>query len=167
MAMGQNKDVLAIIQGRKLRSCNVVVTSRPHTAMGIEKHFQNRVAVQGFTDEHASKFAFKILRDPSEIELALALSFSQFSISGEAHNPILLSIVCNLINEGEVSLPSRIQSLGELCWRLIRCLYRKYTVRKGIEYKIENFLGVLRKVGGLAWTCLISENHLLVQKGIR
>ena len=165
-AMGQNQDVLEIIQGRKMLRCNVVVTSRPHTAIGIEKHFQTVVAVQGFTCEHASKLASIFLRDPSEVELALALSLSQFSISGEAHNPILLSIVCNLIKEGEVSLSSGVQSLSELYARLIRCLYRKYTVRKGIEYKVQNFVDVLRKVGRLAWTCLTSGNRLLVQKDL-
>ena len=85
---------------------------------------------------------------------------------GETHNPILLSIVCNLIKEGEVSLSNRNLSFSELYARLVRCLYRKYTIRKGIKYKIENFLSVLRKVGRLAWTCLISGNRLLVQEDI-
>ena len=165
-AMGQNQDVVKIIQGRKMRRCNVLVTSRPHSAIGIERFFQTVVAVQGFNNDHASKFALKFLKEPDEVKPALTLSVSKFSVSGEAHNPILLSIICNLIQEGEVNPSNRNLSLGELYSRLVRCLYKKYTVRKGIEYKVENFLEMLRKVGQLAWTCLISGNHLLVQKNI-
>ena len=43
-AMGQNQDVVKIIQGRKMRRCNILVTSRPHSAIGIEKHFQTIVS---------------------------------------------------------------------------------------------------------------------------
>ena len=165
-AMGQNQDVVKIIQGRKMRRCNVLVTSRPHSAIGIEKYFQTVVAVQGFNNDHAWKFALKFLTDPDEVKLALNLSFSRFSVSGETHNPILLSIICNLIQEGEVNPFNRNLSLGELYSRLVRCLYKKYTLRKGIDYKVENFLEMLRKVGQLVWTCLISGNHLLLQKDI-
>ena len=58
-AMGQNQDVVKIIHGRKMRRCNVLVTSRPHSAIGIEKYFQTVVAVQGFNNVHAWKFALK------------------------------------------------------------------------------------------------------------
>ena len=101
-----------------------------------------------------------------KLSLLYTLSGGQFSVSGETHNPILLSIICNLIQEGEVNPSDRNLSLGELYTRLVRCLYKKYTIRKGIEYKVENFLEMLRKLGQLAWTCLISGNHLLVQKDI-
>ena len=48
-ALGQNQDVIKIIEGRKYLFCNIIVTSRPHSTWDIEKHFPTIVSVEGFT----------------------------------------------------------------------------------------------------------------------
>ena len=54
--------------------CNVIISSRSHTAKGIQNHFQTVVTVNGFTRGKAEKFAFKILDDEKTVQDMLNFS---------------------------------------------------------------------------------------------
>ena len=48
-ALGQNEDVISIIENRKYPNCKVIVTSRPHSTRDVEEHFYTIGRVEGFT----------------------------------------------------------------------------------------------------------------------
>ena len=159
-ALGQNKDVLKIIRGQNLLFCNIIVTSRPHSTKDIERYFNTIMNVQGFNRNHAKKFAMKILTDRPKVNSVL-----KFSPSGWGEYlyvcPIIFLIICVLVKEGQITLGGRNFCNGELYFRLVRFLYVKYTTQKGVEYEKEIFLGLLMKMGKLAWETLKSGNGFL------
>ena len=135
-ALGQNEDVLKIIKGQKFLYCNIVVSSRPHSTTGIETHFQTVVRVDGFTRTEAEKFSFKILNDQKKV--ADVLNFNPADFRKDVflyHYPILLSFLCLLVLEDDIDLSSHSITIGEIYQRMIRCLYKKFTIRKGIKYQ--------------------------------
>ena len=75
--------------------------------------------------------------------------------------PILLSFFCFLVAEQEIDLSDKTISLGGIYTRLVKSLYRKFTVRKGKEYKSDDFNSLISAVGKLALRTLISNNPLL------
>ena len=64
---------------------------------------------------------------------------------------MVLLFVCILVNNDEIDLGKDYVPLGEIYWRLVRCIYSKYRVRKDGEFKAEDFIEVLRKIGQLAF----------------
>ena len=54
-------------------------------------------------------------------------------------------------------------AVGDLYLRMIQCLYRKFTIRKGAQYEKGQFIQIMRSVGKLALQTLIANNPL-VQK---
>ena len=86
---------------------------------------------------------------------------------GPLHNvPILLSFICLLVREDDIDLSKDTTDIGEIYTRMVRCLYRKFTIRKGIEYKVSDFVNLLKLLGKLALETLLSENPLLKRKEV-
>ena len=158
-ALGQNEDVLKIIRWQKLLLCNIIVTSRPHSTGEVQRYFQTVARVKGFGRGQAMTFASKILDDERRIDEVMNFSPSR---SEHLHTcPIIFLILCVLVKEDEIDLQSETFSNGELYLRLIRFLYKKYTVNKGLDYKDESFVKLLKKLGKLAWETLREGNALL------
>ena len=161
-ALGQNEDVLKIIRGQKLLYCNVIISSRPHSTKEIEKYFHTVVRVNGFTRAEAEKFAFRILADDKKVQDVLNFSPVDFKEGINLFNyPILLSFMCLLVREEDIDLSSKSLSSGEIYMRMVRCLYKKFTIRVGKVYQESEFLETLRKLGQLAFETLLSGNPLL------
>ena len=161
-ALGQNADVLKIIRGQKLLHCNIVVSSRPHSTIGIERHFETVVRVDGFTRTEAEKFSFKILNDQKKVADVLNFNPADFRNDVFLHSyPILLSFLCLLAREDDIDLSSHSITLGEIYQRMVRCLYKKFTIRKGIKYQIDEFNRAITAIGKLAFEMITSGNHLL------
>ncbi len=165
-AFGSNEDVMKIIQGRKLLHCNLLVTSRPHTMSEIKHNFQVITRINGFTRDEARKFASKILQNPTKVEAVLSFNPANFQEDLYLHQcPILLSFMCILVSEDEsVDLTSRSMETGEIYARMVKCLYKKFTLRKGIENKLKDLMAVLRSVGKLALKTLQSRGEPLLQR---
>ena len=162
-ALGENHDVVQIVRGEKLFKCNILLTSRPHSIRDIRQHFQTVVKVTGFTKHEARKFAFKILNDR---KLANdVLSFTPLTLTYEDtklyHCPILLSFLCLLVREQEISLSDKAISVGEIYTRMVRCLYRKFTIRKNRSFDTKKFVDTLKRIGKIAFRALLSGNPLL------
>ena len=161
-APGGNADVFKMIRGQKYLKCNLMVSSRPHSTKGLEQHFQTVVRVNGFTLSEARKFALKILQDKSKVENILTFNPSDFRQEMELYNyPILLSFLCLLVREDDIDLSHREMPVGEIYTRMVRCLYKKYTLRKNKDYVDEEFVSVLKSVGSLALDTLLSGNPLM------
>ena len=167
-ALGSNNDVLAIIRGAKFHKCGIIATSRPHSSSEIKRYFPMVVNIQGFTRSSAHTFASKFLSDPERIEAVLQFS----SYPSEEYKPwyqcpILLSFLCILVRDVDINLNENAIPLGEVYTRLLRCLYRKFTLRKGIEYQDMDFTRMLQTVGKIALKTLEFGNLMTRSEIIR
>ena len=160
-AGGHNDDVLKIIKRQKLWRCHVLVTSRPHSTKDLESYFKLIVQVNGFTHKEAAKFALKILRSRYLVEQAVSYNPGNFVENITLSNcPILLSFICLLVRENEIDLSDDNINTGEIYTRLIRCLYKKFTIRTNIMYQYAEFVKVITAVGKIAFHALLTGNPL-------
>ena len=158
-ALGKNEDVLKIIRGQKLLFCNIIVTSRPHSTGEVERYFRTVANIQGFGRNQAKTFASRILDNKPKVDQVM-----NFTPSGSEHLqscPIIFLILCVLVKEDEIDLQSKTFTNGELYFRLVRFLYRKHAVNKGIDYQDKAFVELLKKLGKIAWETLREGNSLL------
>ena len=158
-ALGQNEDVHKIIRGAKCLNCNVILTSRPHSTGGIERYFDTIIRVEGFTRDEARKFASRIVQDEGKV--GAILDFKPFDVENleSLHSiPILLSILCLLVRENDIDLSVKAMDSGQLYVKMMRCLYKKYAIRKGKSFEISSFCKALKLIGKIAFETLLSEN---------
>ena len=161
-ALSQNEDELRIIRGQKLLDCQVIVSSRPHSTQGIQHFFPTIVRIDGFTLNKAKDFASKLLTDHKKITDVLNFNPADFRNDIPTYKcPILLSFLCLLVREDDIDLLSKTIHTGEINTRMVRCLYKKFTIRRNIEYEHTVFVRIIIKVGKLAWDTLLSGNNLL------
>ena len=155
--LGSNDDILNVIEGKKLLHCNVLLTSRPHCISDILTHFQTVVSIKGFTEVRTKKFASCILKKKDEIETVLKFNSETLTEKGYLYSsPMLMLFICILVNSNEISLERESMSLGDIYMRLVRCLYRKFVVRKDSEFSESEFVDLLKCVGKIAWDTLQS-----------
>ena len=161
-ALGTNEDVLSIIRGEKYLKCNSIVTSRPHSTREIERYFQTVIKVEGFTRKNAEQFASKILTDKEIIEVVLNYEPTAFRKYIPIHKcPILLSFLCLLAREDDIDLSNTQMHTGEIYIRMVRCLYKKYVIRKGLPFNNDQFRATMTSIGKLALETLLSGDPLL------
>ena len=160
--LGQNKDVLKIIKNQKLLDCGIIVSSRPHSTREVENDFPTVIRVGGFNNNEARRFISNFFTDEIEIEKIMKFTPSDVQAKFPIQQcPILLSFFCFLVAEHEIDLSDETISMGNIYTRLVKCLYKKYTIRKGIKFELNDFVQVLKSVGKLALTTLISNDPLL------
>ena len=170
--LGQNEDILKIIKNQKLVDCRIAVSSRPHSVKEVEEHFSTIIRVKGFTENEASKFISKFFDGQRKVDQNKIDQILQFKPSDSRENfpihkcPILLSFLCLLVKEDKMDLLDRNLAIGDLYFRMVKCLYTKFTLRKGIKFERTVFHQVLTSVGKLALHTLISENPLLSMEDI-
>ena len=166
-ALGQNEDVLKIIQGQKCLDCSIILTYRPHSTRQIQQYFPTIVRIDGFTYNKAKLFASKLLSDQSRILEALNFNPAEFREDTPIYKcPILLSFMCLLVREDDIDLTSKTIHTGEIYTRMVRCLYKKYIIRKNIDYIHEIFIRTITKVGKFAFDTLLLGNPLLCRSQV-
>ena len=156
-ALGQNHDVLKVIRHQKYFFCNIILTSRPHSTRAISQHFDTIVSVKGFTRTEAKRFASYIV--PNDLKVEQILDFNPAGSKEEIvlHQcPILLSFMCILVRETELDLTSKKMSHGEIYTKMIRCLYKKFCIRKNYKFDVKKFCRAASSVGKLALETLVS-----------
>ena len=166
-ALGQNNDVVRIIEESKYPDCKVIVTSRPHSTRDIEDHFDTIGKVEGITLDEATKFTNSIVREKNKAEQILEFSPSD-SQSPMYKVPILLSFTCFLVqNDSEVRISmSKREQKGWIYFRMVlylrmvRCLYMTYVKKLGKDFVSSDFVKAVRAVGKLAWQTLLSGNPM-------
>ena len=165
--LGQNLDVLKIIKNQKLLGCRIVVSSRPHSTREVASYFPTVIRVDGFNRKEAERFASNFFTDKRKIKEIMTFrpsdSREQFPIQ---QCPILLSFFCFLVAENEIDLKDTTIGVGDIYTLLVKCLYKKYTIRENAEHKKKNFNKVLRSVGRLALKTLISNKPLLKRRTV-
>ena len=166
-AFGQNSDVLKVIIGSKFTNCNILLTSRPHSTREFERYFDTIISVEGFTRSEARKFALKIVPDENKVQAILDFNPAGERSDGSVHNvPILLSFLCLLVREDNIDLSDKSVSMGEIYFRMVQCLYKKFTLRKKIRFETSSVVNVLKSLGKLALETLLSGNPLLERSDI-
>ena len=183
-ALGTNKEVLSFIRGEKYLKCNFLVTSRPHSTREIEKYFPTVARVEGFTRKKAEMFSSKILTDRAIIEAVLnynpecvdenkirtlhcygdCIDFEGFVPIYKC--PILLSFLCLLAREDDIDFLNTKTHTGEIYTRMVRCLYKKYVIRKGISFDLDQFKEAMISIGKLALKTLLSGDPLLKREDV-
>ena len=142
--------------------CELLVSSRPHSTLDIEEYFPIVVRVDGFTEKEAKKFVSKFFSDESKIDQIMKFKPSDSREGFPVHKcPILLSILCFLVNKQEVDLSDTNITIGYLYFQMVKCLYKKYTINKGKQYQESDLIQVMKSVGQLALCTLQSNNPLL------
>ena len=181
--LGSNKDVFKIIKGEKCLDCNIIVTSRPHSTRAIEKYFSMIARVEGFTEKKAEEFASKILTDRETITAVLNFKPTDksnfkptnkwnFKPTDESEDvpiykcPFLLSFLCLLAREDDIDLANKTMHVGEIYTRMVRCLYKKYLLRKELSFQANAFETVILSIGKLALETLLSGNPLLQRSDV-
>ena len=155
---GQNEDVLKILKDAKWLHSNVIVTSRPHKTNAIEDYCDTIVSVEGFTRSEARKFASRIVFDQKKVQQILDFNPNRFNERQHLHNtPILLSFLCVLVREDGIDLSDGSISIGEIYWRMVRCLYKKFILRKEKNFDMNSFVEVLKALGKLALETLFKS----------
>ena len=166
-ALGQNSEVLKIVTGSKFSNCTVLLTSRPHSTKDVERYFDVIISVEGFTRSEAEKFASRIVPNPWRVQNVLDFNPAGERSDRPVHNvPILLSFLCLLVREENIDLSEARLSVGDIYFRMVRCLYKKFTIRKGIVFETSSFLSSLKSLGKLAFETLLSGNPLLQRSQI-
>ena len=167
-ALGQNSDVLKMIKGSKFMNCNILLTSRPHSTGEFERYFDTIISVEGFTRSEARKFASRIVSDQKKVENILNFNPAGERSNRPVHNvPILLSFLCLLVREEDnIDFTDKTISMGEIYFRMVTCLYKKFTSRKKITFQMDMLLQVLKSLGKLALDTLLSANPLLKRSEI-
>ena len=162
-ALGQNEDLLKIIRGQKRLDCNIILTSRPHSIRQIQQYFPTIVRIDGFTYSKAELFAAKLLGDQRlKIQDVLKFNPADFRKDIPIYKcPILLSFMCLLVRVDDIDLSRKTIDTGEIYTRMVRCLYKKFIIRKDTEYENETFVSSITKIGKLAFKTLLSGNPLL------
>ena len=166
-ALEWNQDILSIIRREKLLTCNIIVTSRPHSTKQIEQYFPVILRVEGFTYKKAEQFAFKILSDKQKVKTVLSFSPINSKKDAPIHRcPILLSFLCVLVREDEIDLSTSGMHIGEIYLRMVRCLYKKFTIREGIDFEMSKFIEILMLIGELAFDTLLSGHPMFQRKKV-
>ena len=158
----KNDEILKVIRGHKLLYCNLLVTSRPHSSADIEGYFNTIVQVQGFVESQSERYVSSVLDVRHKSAPVVQFYYTNFrEPDSKFASPMLLLFICILVNADEIDLQQKNVTQGEIYTRLVRCLYRKFTVRKGIKYTKEKFQTILNCLGKLAWKTLNRKEHHL------
>ena len=80
--------------------------------------------------------------------------------------PLLLFFKCILVRDEDIGFTKKTMFLGDIYAKMIRCLYKAFTLRKGIPYQATDFFDMLLKIGKLAFETLISGNYDLDRREI-
>ena len=136
-----------ITEGRKLSTCSILLTSRPHSVEEIEKYFPTCIGIHGFSRDHARYFVSNCIQNQGTVQMVLSYSVKNV---GPNFSLMLLSFLCILVNSNELDLNKQYVPLSEVYYKLILCVYRKYCERMKKEFKESEFIDVLTRVGKFA-----------------
>ena len=154
---GFNDHVRQIVENKSLGKCHIILSSRPHSVIDIERYFTTVVSVKGFSRKMADKFASKILRKDKYVgsKVSAILSFDPIGIGKNMplySCPILLSFLCLLVREQKIDFRNQDSiTFGQIYTKMAHCLFTKYTKGKGInDCQNEYFAKVLFDIGQMA-----------------
>ncbi len=147
-----NDEVIKIIQDKKYRSCNILLTSRPHTVDPYMKKFFTQATLRGFNEEVAKSHIKDMLREKEKVHAVFEFAQENQRIGFYEmwQNPMLLLFICILVNDDNLDLTNKYLTLDEIYENLHLCLYKRYTTRKGIVFDVDQWNQIMIKLGKMA-----------------
>ena len=70
------------------------------------------------------------------------------------------------MEDSDIDLSDKTISMGEIYFRMVHCLYKKFTIQKGIGFEATSFLSSRKLLGKLALKTLLSGSPLLQRSHI-
>ena len=160
--LGKNQDVLKIIRNEKLIKCGIIVSSRPHSTRDIKVNFTTEVRVDGFNKKQAKRFVSNFFTDRNKIKQIMRFRPSDSREKYPIQQClILLSFFCFLVAEQDIDLSDKTISMDDIYTRLVKCLYKKFMIRRNAAFKDADFYEVMKSLGKLAFKTLTLNNPLL------
>ena len=150
----KSSPVHKIWKGSQLRHCTLLVTTRPLKKDELRPGSHAQFEIMGFYDWQVEKFAFKFLREQTEV-----INFTEFlcerDLWGLAEIPLLLLMLVLSWKKYQGPLTSRSDLYYKFCQTLLDHVTTKTsdeTLRSMDEYKED-----LAKLGELAWQALLND----------
>ncbi|XP_078686218.1 uncharacterized protein LOC144918954 [Branchiostoma floridae x Branchiostoma belcheri] len=160
-AARQVTDVVDLIQGKILRNCHVLVTSRPyHCVKDLEKCHQFYKIV-GYSEENSEKFMRKYFCESPESASKLVKQLdSNRNLSEIVVNPLNNLLICVVWEDNNGQLPS---SKAELYEMIVISVAKRFFTKKTLTTRTEgdklppDIEAALRGLGKLSWEGLEQE----------
>ncbi|XP_035665970.1 uncharacterized protein LOC118409208 [Branchiostoma floridae] len=152
-------DVVDLIQGKILRNCHVLVTSRPyHCVKDLEKCHQYYKIV-GYTEENSEEFIHKYFCESPESASKLVEQLQRnSSLSEIVVNPLNNVLICVVWEENSEKLPS---SKAELYEMIVYSVANRFCTRMELPMEGDKLPPdveeALRGLGKLSWEGLEQE----------
>ena len=150
----KSSPVHLIWKGSQLRDCTLLVTTRPLKKDELRPGSHAQFEICGFDDWQVEKFAFKFLRDKTEVN-----NFTEFLYERDlwdlAEIPLLLLMLVLSWKKYQGTLTSRSDLYYKFCQTLLDHVTAKTsdeTLRSIDEYRED-----LVKLGGNAWQALLND----------
>ena len=149
----KSSPVHLIWKGSQLRDCTLLVTTRPLKKDELRPGSHAQFKVNGFDDLQVEKFAFKFLRDKTEVN-----NFTEFlyerDLWGLAEIPLLLLMLVLSWKKYQGPLTSR----SDLYYKFCQTLLDHVTTKTSDEMprSMDEYREDLVKLGKLAWQALLN-----------
>eukprot|EP00058_Branchiostoma_floridae_P003352 XP_002588840.1 hypothetical protein BRAFLDRAFT_99540 [Branchiostoma floridae] len=152
-------DVVDLIQGKILRNCHVLVTSRPyHCVEDVDKCHQF-YRIVGYTKENSAEFIRKYFcNSPESASKLVELIHSNRNLSELVVNPLNNVLICEVWEENNSKLPSSKAELYEL---IVLSVAKRFCTKKSLPMEGDQLPPeieeALRGLGNLSWDGLEQE----------
>ena len=156
----KNESVMALIRGEVSPQCSLLLTSRPHSVTNVENDFENILRIKGFSQDHMQEFCSKLLRGDDKRK-AVSSFYKNYFLQGSTLyvSPMLLQFICVLVkNDPDMDLARRNVPRGEIYFRLVQCIYRKYCESQNIGFNKNELTRTLDRIGQFALNTLKDGN---------
>ena len=150
--------VVNLLNGKVLRNCYVVVTSRQEKGMEVRNYCNKLLEIDGFSDESRNSFIDKYFT--SNIDLAQKLqekirTSTKNNLQSLATNPLNALVLCVVFEDNKGDLPTTVTELYE---NIMECIWTRYCKRKRPDEKAISFKMAMQTLGKLAYECLIERD---------
>ncbi|XP_035665971.1 uncharacterized protein LOC118409210 [Branchiostoma floridae] len=124
-------DVLDLIQGKILRNCHVLVTSRPYQCVKDLEKCHQFYKIVGYSGKNSEEFIHKYFCKSPESGLELVKQLQSNSISSEiVGNPLNNVLICVVWEDNNKKLPS---SKAELYRDIVHSVAKRFCTKKNIQ----------------------------------
>ncbi|XP_078575750.1 NLR family CARD domain-containing protein 4-like [Branchiostoma floridae x Branchiostoma japonicum] len=146
-------DVVDLIQGKILRNCHVLVTSRPYQCVKDLENCHRFYKIVGYSQENSIDFIYNFFGQTSETAAKLVVELTSNTYLSEiVVNPLNNVLICVVWRDNGEKLPS---SKAELYEMIVYSIIRRYCSKKDLPFEEDasllNVEEALRGLGELSW----------------
>ncbi|CAH1255554.1 NLRC5 [Branchiostoma lanceolatum] len=152
-------DVVKLIQGKILRNCHVLVTSRPYHCVKDLKKCHQFYKIVGYSKENSEEFIHKYFcKSPESASRLVEQLHSNSNLSEMVANPLNNVLICVVWEDNNQKLPS---SKAELYRDIVHSVAKRFCIKRDFPMEgdtlPQNIEEALRGLGKLSWEGLEQE----------